>query len=68
MVIPEKATVGKNTIIDIRASIQRRVALNKPTGGKYRAPPGTAKRIMAELMKNQRKHKRAVTTLKIIQG
>ena len=41
--IPANATVGENPIIDIRASIQRRVALKKPKTGKYRAPPGTAK-------------------------
>ena len=48
LVIPANATVGENPIIDIRASIQRRGALNRPKGGKYRAPPGTAKRRMAE--------------------
>ena len=68
LVIPAKATVGKNTIIDIKESIMRRVALNKPKGGKRRAEPDTAKRGMAELDKKHRKHKRAVTTLKIIQG
>ena len=47
--------VGENTIRDIRESIQRRAALNKPKGGKYRAPPGTAKRRMAEPDKKPKK-------------
>ena len=47
-VIPAKATVGENPIIDIRASIQKRVVLNKPKVDLNRAPPGTAKRRMAE--------------------
>ena len=45
-----------------------KVVLKKSKGGKRRAEPGTAKRGMAELDKNQRKHNRALTTLKIIQG
>jgi hypothetical protein len=48
LVIPPKATVEEKPGIDIRASIQRRAALNKPKTGKYRAPPGTAKRKLAE--------------------
>ena len=48
LVIPAKATVGENTIINIKALIKRRVALSKPKAGKYRAPPGTAKRRMAD--------------------
>ncbi len=66
--IPAKATVGENPITDIRASIQKQVVLNKPKVVLNRAPPGTAKRRMAEPDKNQRKHKRAVTTLKIIRS
>ena len=56
MVIPaKKATVGKNTIIHIRESIQRRVALNKQKGGKRRAEPGTAKRRMADIAEKPKK-------------
>jgi hypothetical protein len=39
LVIPAKATVEENPVIDVKASIQRRGALNKR---KLRtAPPGT---------------------------
>ena len=68
LVIPAKATVGENPITDIRASIQRRAVLNKPKVVLNRAPLDTAKRRMAEPDEKKRKHKRAVTTLKIIQG
>ena len=44
--IPANATVGENSITDTRLAIMRRVALNKPKGGKRRAEPGTAKRRM----------------------
>ena len=36
LVIPAKAMVGENTIIDIKASIQRTAALNKPKIGHHR--------------------------------
>ena len=55
LVIPAKAMVEKNTIIDHRLSRLRRVALNKPTKGKRRAEPGTAKRGMAELDEKPKK-------------
>ena len=44
LVIPAKAKVKENPIIDIKASMQKRVALNKPKTGKHRAQPGFAKR------------------------
>ena len=39
LVIPAKATVGKKPIFDIKESIQKQVALNKPKTGKYMATP-----------------------------
>jgi hypothetical protein len=47
LVIPAKKTVKEKPVIDIKASIQRGAALNKPKIGKYREPPDTAKRKMA---------------------
>ena len=46
LVIPSKATVEENPIIYIKASMQKRVALNKPQ--KNWAPPGTAVRRSTE--------------------
>ena len=42
LVIPAKATVEENPIIDIKASMQKQVALNKPKTGKKTAQHGTA--------------------------
>jgi len=39
LVISAKATVGKKPIFDIKESIQKQVALNKPKTGKYMATP-----------------------------
>ena len=39
MVILAKATVGKKPIFDIKESIQKQVALNKPKTGKYLVTP-----------------------------
>jgi hypothetical protein len=64
LVIPEKATVGENPVIDVKASIQRRAVLNKRKV--ISAPPGTAMRRIAKLDKNQRKHERVKRTLKIV--
>ena len=55
MVIPAKATVGDNTVIDTRLAIMRRIALNKPKEGKRRAEPGTAKRRMADIAEKTKK-------------
>jgi hypothetical protein len=54
LVIPAKATVGENPIIDVKASVQRRAALNKRK--LITAPPGTAKRRMAELNKKNKEN------------
>jgi hypothetical protein len=65
LVIPRKATVGENLIIDVKASIQRREALNRRK--LITAPPGTVEMFRkARLDKNQRKNERAERSLKIV--
>ena len=54
--IPAKATVGENPIIDVKASIQRRAAINKQKLNS--APPGTAIKRDAEPDKKKNKEKR----------
>ena len=49
LVIQAKATMGENTIINVKDLIQRRVALSKPKMGKYRAPQGTAYFALAKM-------------------
>ncbi len=64
LVIPGKATVEEKPVIDVKALIQRRGALNKRK--LITAPPGTAVRRSTEPNKNKRKNKRAERSLKIV--
>ena len=66
LVIPAKAAVGENKIIDTRLEIMRRTVLNKPNEAKEGQNRVLQREEWLSKKKNQRKHKRAVKTPKII--